>query len=120
MVLRRLVSEQQAVRDVIDAPRRQILLPQARCPSETVQDRPDQIILGLALVRPLPVGTVEDLSQSVLDTVEGSISEGLPLIEFDDRFPEKIAREQSAVERCHDPTERPRRASGAPRVDMNR
>ena len=52
-VLRRLIREQQAVGYVIDAPRGQVLLAQAPCPSETAEYRPDQVILGLALVRPL-------------------------------------------------------------------
>ena len=101
-VLRRLVGEQQAVRYVIEAPRGEVLLAQARRPSEAGQDRPDQIVLGLALVRRLRGRKpVEDLSQRLLDAVERGVREELPLVEFSDGGPEKVGREQSAVEGVH-------------------
>ena len=43
-------AEQEAVRNILAAVRRQILLPQACCPIEPREDRPNQVIFGLALV----------------------------------------------------------------------
>ena len=48
--LRRIVSEQQAVRHILPAVCAQVLLSQARRPPKPCEDGPDQIILGLAFV----------------------------------------------------------------------
>ena len=44
------VGEQQAVGDGVPARHRQVLLAQRVFPAEGIQDRPDEVVLGLALV----------------------------------------------------------------------
>src|SRR6202035_3462316 len=48
-----IVLEEKPVGHVLAAARREILLAKARRPSQPGQDRPDEVILGLALIRGL-------------------------------------------------------------------
>ena len=70
-VLRGAVGEQQAVRHVLASVRREVLLPEAGSPAEPRQHRPDQVILGLALVgRQIRREAVEQVTQCGLKVCE--------------------------------------------------
>lgn len=99
-VLRHIVSEQQSIGNVFPAPEREILLAQARPPAEPVQDRPDQVVLGLALVgRVRGREAVEYRSKRSFEGVERRIVEGQPVGRPRNGFGEEITGEQAALER---------------------
>ena len=80
VVFGRVVGEQQAVGHVFAAARGEVLLAQARGPAERGQHRPDQVILGLALVRRSDGREArEEVSQSGFKIVEVRIGDRSPV-----------------------------------------
>ena len=102
-VLRRIVGEQQSVGNVLPATECEVLLAQARRPAEPVQDGPDQVVLGLALVRSVRGReAVEYDSNRRFEVVERGILKGQPVGRPGDGFGEEITGEQAALERFPD------------------
>ena len=97
-VLRGTVREQQAVRHVVAADRRQVLLPEVGRPAEPRQHRPDQVVLGLALVGGQVRGeAVQPGLQRGLKVVKGRRRHVVPVGKLIDRFPEETLREEATV-----------------------
>ena len=97
--LGRLIRKEQAVGYILRTLRRQVLLAQARRPPQPRQHGPDQVVLGLALVRPgSGREAVEERPQVALDPVDGRVVERAPLVEPGDGIGEEITREQRALE----------------------
>ena len=98
-VLRGAVGEQQAVRHVFASARREVLLPEAGCPAEPRQHRPDQVILGLALVgRQSRREAVEQATQRGLEVCECFVVQVPPVAKLGDRFSKEVLGEQAPLE----------------------
>ena len=98
-VLRGAVGEQQSVRHVFASARREVLLPEAGCPAEPRQHRPDQVILGLALVgRQSRRKAVEQATQRGLEVCESLVGQVPPVRKLSDRFSKEVLGEQAPLE----------------------
>ena len=93
------ISEQQSVRHVFAAPRRQILLPEAFRPADPGQRWPDQVVFGLALVRCKARGeAVKYATQIGLKFVDLDVLNGRPIGKLFDRLAKEILGEQASLE----------------------
>ena len=94
-----IVGEQQSVRHVFPAARREILLAETCRPAEACQHRPDQIVLGLALVgRADGREAREYLPQARLKPVKQLVADGWPVGCLDDGIAQKIFSEKTSLE----------------------
>ncbi|MDE0714034.1 MAG: hypothetical protein OXI10_04065 [Gammaproteobacteria bacterium] len=94
-----LVSEQQSIGHIVPAMGRKVLLPQMFRPAETAENRPDQVVLGLALVGRMIHGKAgKDVSYPFLNLLYLPVIQGLPLGHFGDGFIEKASGKQTALE----------------------
>ena len=99
-VLLGLSGEQQPVGHILAAPSAEVLLPQGRGPTEPRQNRPDQVVLRLALVgRPGRRKAVEYVPDAGLEAVERGPVDGFPFGLPRDGLAQEIVSEQGPLER---------------------
>ena len=102
-ILHRLVGEQQPVGNVLPTLGGQVLLAEARVPPEEVEDRPDQILFGLALVGgPRDGKTFEQRPERSTETVDNFVVERQPIRRPNSGFIQEIAGEQAPLEHFSD------------------
>ena len=99
-IFHRVGGEQESVGDVLPAPWGEVLLAETCRPAEeAMQDGPDQVVLGLALVGGVRGRkTVECRPERGIEVVELRIVELRPIGRLDSGLGEEIAGEQTALE----------------------
>ena len=96
-VLGLVALEQYSVRNILAPPRGQVLLPKPVRPAERFQDWPDQVVLGLALVRSLrDREPAENLLDGLPEPIGIVLGERLPVVKVPNAVRQDIGREQTS------------------------
>ena len=95
---RRVVGEQQSVGNFRPASKGKVLLTETGRPAESFEHRPNEVLLGLGLVRrPARRERVEDAADFSVEPVHGIVAEVPPFLRFRDGVGQEVFGEQAAA-----------------------
>ncbi len=98
-VLRRSVREQQAIGRILSPVSGEVLLPQTRRPPELHENRPDQIVLGLALIgRTGNREAIENIPHGGFEGDKRFVPDIPPVVEMRDRSRKDIICEETSLQ----------------------